>query len=134
MLRQCKVLSRLEGKAEGLNNLWAPLTQALQNITERETELSSSTNPILSKLLPLIEAFFVFQQGSEVHAIFDQFCESNRKVINILVKQNPNLLNDTLNTIITHFPHLLDFDNKRIYFRSEMKKRRPDRTFDNIRL
>ena len=44
------------------------------------------------------------------------------------------LLNDTFNSLVTRFPYLLDFENKRTYFRVEMRKLGPDRHFDNIRL
>ena len=51
-----------------------------------------------------------------------------------MIKQNPNLLNTTFSTVIQKHPHLLDFENKRTYFRNEIKRLKQDRSYDDIRL
>ena len=42
----------------------------------------------------------------------------------MMVKQNLTLLNDNLNVIIKKMPRILDFDNKKLFFRAELKKLR----------
>lgn len=40
----------------------------------------------------------------------------------MLIKNKPSLLSDTFNIFITKYPHLLDFENKRLWFKAEIKK------------
>lgn len=51
-----------------------------------------------------------------------------------MIKQNPNLLNTTFSTVISKYPQLLDFENKRTYFRNEVKKLKQNHAYDDIRL
>lgn len=134
LLRLYKVLTSISEHIEGLEYIWDPLTEALGVITERDTNLSSTTSPTLSKLLPIIEIFFISHIGTVIGERFQTFCDKNRKVLNLLVKQNPSLLNDTFNSLVTRFPSLLDFENKRNFFRAEIRKMRPERGYDTIRL
>mmetsp|Transcript_8385 Transcript_8385/g.16642 ORF Transcript_8385/g.16642 Transcript_8385/m.16642 type:complete len:2837 (+) Transcript_8385:32-8542(+) len=134
LLRLTKVLRIIEGQAPGLSRLWEPLTQALNFITSSESDLASTTNPLLSKLLPVIETFFLYHSELSTEEVYKVFTDKNRKVLNLLVRQNPTLLEDTLNSLITKFPQLLDFENKRTYFKTEMRKLKPERNFESIRL
>jgi hypothetical protein len=134
LLRLTKVLRIIDGQAPGLNRLWEPLTNALNFITSSESDLASTTNPLLSKLLPVIETFFLFHSELSTEEVYKVFTDKNRKVLNLLVRQNPGLLEDTLNSLITKFPQLLDFENKRTYFKAEMRKLKPERNFESIRL
>ena len=63
-----------------------------------------------------------------------KFCDDNKKLLNNFIKQNPSLLNESFSTLIKKYPFLIEFDNKKLYFRSEIKKLRPNRNFDSIRL
>ena len=54
--------------------------------------------------------------------MFALMSEKNRQIINMMVKQNPRILSDSLSVIISKRPTILDFDNKRAFFRSELKK------------
>jgi HECT-domain (ubiquitin-transferase)/Domain of Unknown Function (DUF913)/Ubiquitin binding region len=134
LLRVYKVFKCISQETGGLDCLWGPLTEGLNTITQRDSDFASTANPTLSKLLPVIETFFVSHIGTSLNDNFQKFCDRNRKVLNILVKQNPTLLQDTFHSLVTEFPGLLDFENKRTYFRSEIRKLRPDRNFDSIRL
>lgn len=134
LLRLCKVITGASGASEDIDFLWGPLTEALSQITKKETQLASTTNPVLNKLLPLIESFFISHYERSNSETFRSFTEKNCKVINLLIRQNPNLLNDTFNSLVVRFPALLDFENKRTYFKSEMRELRPERGHDTIRL
>ena len=133
-LRLCKVITGVSDISENIDFLWGPLTEALSEITKKETELASTTNPVLNKLLPLIDSFFIYHYGRAGSLTFRQFTEKNCKVINLLIRQNPNLLNDTLSSLVSCFPSLLDFENKRTYFKAKMRELRPERGHDSIRL
>ena len=134
LLRLCKVITGVAGIAEDIDFLWAPLTHALVSITEKETQLASTTNPILNKLLPLIESFFISHYDRATSDTFRLFTEKNCKVINLLIRQNPNLLHDTFNSLVLKFSTLLDFENKRTYFKTELREKRADHGHDNIKL
>jgi len=120
--------------------------------------------PLLNRLLPLIEAFFVLHGGnvdaeqkkqqekeeqmgsatqvfaelSEVSAVeksrFGQFCKKHRRPLNALVKQTPGLLSKSFSPLLQHMPGCLDFDNKRAYFRSQLRSRRMESRYETIRL
>jgi hypothetical protein len=134
----CKVLSSISGDDPAifgqLEPIWEPFTEALCRITENSSELASTTNPLLSKLLPVIETFFIANSANSGSALFQRFCEGNRKVLNLLVKQDPALLDETFNSLVSKHSFLLEFDNKLNYFRMKLKKMRPDRNVDTIRL
>lgn len=134
LLRVFKVYKGISKDNRGLEGLWGPLTEALNIITQRDSDFASTASPTLSKLLPVIETFFLAHVNTSHSECFQKFCDRNRKVLNILIKQNPSLLQDTLHTLVSEFPALLDFENKRAYFRAEIRKLRPDRAFDTIRL
>ena len=134
LLRLYKVYKCISEETGGLECMWGPLTDALNTITQRDSDFASTASPTLSKLLPVIETFFLSHIGTAPTECFQRFCDKNRKVLNILVKQNPALLQDTFHSLVTKFPVLLDFENKRTHFRSEIRKLKPDRNFDTIRL
>lgn len=50
------------------------------------------------------------------------FCLINKRIINKLIKQKTYLFANELEGLIKHMPHLLDFDNKRTYFKKELAK------------
>eukprot|EP00931_Biecheleriopsis_adriatica_P032558 TRINITY_DN18993_c0_g2_i1.p1 TRINITY_DN18993_c0_g2~~TRINITY_DN18993_c0_g2_i1.p1 ORF type:complete len:2013 (+),score=532.86 TRINITY_DN18993_c0_g2_i1:809-6040(+) len=157
---------------------------------ERSAALSSQTappKPLLNRLLPLIEAFFVLHghdivdtppeaakkeenreqdgetklagatEGSsssssskvpsksqvfaEMHELsaaersrFGQFCKKHRRPLNALVKQTPSLLSKSFAPVLHLMPSCLDFDNKRAYFRSQLRSRRLESRYETIRL
>ncbi|CAE8676293.1 unnamed protein product [Polarella glacialis] len=129
--------------------------------------------PLLNRLLPLIEAFFVlhghsgaaeaealqrqavedstpstssssggsrqvFEDVKESSAVersrFGQFCKKHRRPLNALVKQTPILLTKSFSPLLTLLPGCLDFDNKRAYFRSQLRSRRLESRSETIRL
>ncbi|CAL1147923.1 unnamed protein product, partial [Cladocopium goreaui] len=51
-----------------------------------------------------------------------------------LIKQTPSLLNKSFSPVLKHMPHCLDFDNKRAYFRSQLRSRRMESRYETIRL
>ena len=100
--------------------------------------------PLLNRLLPLIEAFFVLhgveepstessvarvvrehvfaehqEQSAAERSRFGQFCKKHRRPLNALLKQTPGLLTKSFAPLLQLMPSCLDFDNKRAYFRSE---------------
>lgn len=44
---------------------------------------------------------------------FFKFCDSNKKLINIIIRQRPTVLNEGFNIFVDKWFNLLEFDNKR---------------------
>ena len=49
-------------------------------------------------------------------------CEKSKGVINVMVRQNPTSLAGPIGIVMRKFPRYLDFDNKKAYFKSELKR------------
>ncbi|ONK82067.1 uncharacterized protein A4U43_C01F35780 [Asparagus officinalis] len=52
---------------------------------------------------------------------FTRLAEKHRRLLNIFIRQNPSLLEKSL-TMMLKVPRLIDFDNKRAYFRSRIRQ------------
>jgi E3 ubiquitin-protein ligase HUWE1 len=96
-------------------------------------------------LLPLVESFFLFytgfseEAGQEAHQAaparmattptsawtpkskVEQFLDKNRKMLNDMIRKNPSLLNDSFALMMKN-PRHVDFENKRGWFRSRLRK------------
>ncbi|CAH1444286.1 unnamed protein product [Lactuca virosa] len=74
--------------------------------TAREVkELSGSSSP----------------SGVDGAVTFSRFAEKHRRLLNAFVRQNPGLLEKSLSMMLKA-PRLIDFDNKRSYFRSRIRQ------------
>ncbi|PWY98189.1 HECT-domain-containing protein [Testicularia cyperi] len=56
---------------------------------------------------------------------FFAFTEKHRKILNIMVRQNPSLMSGSFALLVRN-PKVLDFDNKRNYFTQQLHKGRRD--------
>lgn len=62
---------------------------------------------------------------------FSNFVLANKRIINKLIKTKTNLFANELEGLVRHMPNLLDFDNKRIYFKRELAKLKRSQYHDN---
>ncbi|OJA08666.1 hypothetical protein AZE42_01166 [Rhizopogon vesiculosus] len=121
--------------------LWRRLGECLSAI-EKKPELEH----IAIVLLPLIEALMVVCKyvgsksvtGRAVRAaasphspttsresmedLFVSFTDAHRKVLNLMVRNNPSLMSGSF-SLLVHNPRVLDFDNKRNYFTQQLHRR-----------
>ncbi|KAH8107868.1 hypothetical protein BXZ70DRAFT_1014411, partial [Cristinia sonorae] len=123
--------------------LWRRLGECLSSI-EENTELEH----IATVLLPLIESLmvvckYVGSQSSGPNAtravrsvsspksptaresmeeLFVGFTDAHRKVLNLMVRNNPSLMSGSF-SLLVHNPRVLDFDNKRNYFSQQLHRR-----------
>ena len=65
---------------------------------------------------------------------FIKFCLVHKKVINSFIRANQQILNDSLRNVVSQVPQILDFDNKRLLFRSELKKMKRKHRLSHISL
>lgn len=56
---------------------------------------------------------------------FFAFTERHRKILNVMVRQNPSLMSGSF-SLLVHNPKVLDFDNKRNYFTQQLHKGRKE--------
>lgn len=50
------------------------------------------------------------------------FCLVNKRIINKMIKAKPALFSNELDGFVRYMPNLLDFENKRSYFKKEIHK------------
>lgn len=126
------------------SGLWRRLGDCLSVIEEKP-----ATEHIATVLLPLIEALmvvckYVGSKGSSsttlrvlrassspkspstpresMEDLFVSFTDSHRKVLNLMVRNNPSLMSGSF-SLLVHNPRVLDFDNKRNYFNQQLHRR-----------
>lgn len=58
---------------------------------------------------------------SDCAVIFSRFADKHRRLLNAFIRQNPGLLEKSLSMMLKA-PRLIDFDNKRAYFRSRIRQ------------
>lgn len=96
-------------------------------------------------LLPVIESFFLVHrllqalmtmtttttsttETAEPSPVLIKFSEEHRGLLNSLIRTKPSLLTQGSLVTLTRLPRVLDFDNKRIFFRQQLHRRKPDKT------
>ena len=60
---------------------------------------------------------------AEMESEFVNFTERHRKILNLMVRQNPSLMSGSFSLLVRN-PKVLDFDNKRNYFSQQLHKGR----------
>lgn len=116
-----------------LGTLWEALSECL-SLFEKNPEVSNNA----TALLPLIESLMVVCKHSKVKDIqikemmkyqnkkvdftrepierlFFSFTEEHKKILNLMVRANPNLMSGPFSMLVRN-PRVLEFDNKRNYF------------------
>ncbi|KAI9068310.1 hypothetical protein FKP32DRAFT_1587710 [Trametes sanguinea] len=126
------------------SSLWQRLGDCL-SIIEEKPEMEH----IATVLLPLIESLMVVckyvgpktASGATARALrgsasplspttaresmedlFVSFTDAHRKVLNLMVRNNPSLMSGSF-SLLVHNPRVLDFDNKRNYFNQQLHRR-----------
>ncbi|PSR95563.1 E3 ubiquitin-protein like [Actinidia chinensis var. chinensis] len=86
------------------------------DITAREVkEFAGNSAPSPTK------CGFDSQKRLDGAVTFGKFAEKHRRLLNAFVRQNPSLLEKTFSMMLKA-PRLIDFDNKRAYFRSRIRQ------------
>ena len=95
-----------EGRSEG------PRKISISNFVEENLD-----QPQLDKSYSAVRKFKL-----EPEQMFHFMCDRNKRILNTMVKQNPNLLNDSFSIIAQKMPKVFDFEIRRTYFRNELAK------------
>ncbi|GLB37041.1 putative protein with domain of Unknown Function (DUF913) [Lyophyllum shimeji] len=126
------------------SGLWRRLGDCLSIIEEKP-----ETEHIATVLLPVIEALMVVCKyvgtkgaaasiaralrasaspkspttaAESMEDLFVTFTDKHRKVLNLMVRNNPSLMSGSF-SLLVHNPRVLDFDNKRNYFNQQLHRR-----------
>mmetsp|Transcript_6950 Transcript_6950/g.10949 ORF Transcript_6950/g.10949 Transcript_6950/m.10949 type:complete len:910 (-) Transcript_6950:407-3136(-) len=180
-------LSQLDSLWEALSDVLSALSSARADAPDLKSPTPHSS-PILSRLLPIVEAFFVVNkppppvlsltpsivlssspssipsqqpnptpmdassvssptapllrsQSSQItppsphvsEDMFTRFAEKHRQLLNAFIRQNPSLLDGSFTSLI-RIPKLLDFDNKRAWFRAQLRKMNENQHYGGVRI
>lgn len=86
-----------------------PVTQLDYSVTAPEVkDLAGSSSPSL-------------RTGGICNVTFIRVAEKHRRLLNVFIRQNPSLLEKSLSMMLK-VPRLIEFDNKRAYFRSRIRQ------------
>ncbi|EJD02952.1 uncharacterized protein FOMMEDRAFT_107991 [Fomitiporia mediterranea MF3/22] len=119
--------------------LWEKLSECLSVVESRD-----NVEHIATILLPLIESLMVvckhvgvkstvapavpgsprspLPSEQSVDDLFVSFTDDHRKILNMMVRNNPSLMSGSFSLLVQN-PRVLDFDNKRNYFNQQLHKR-----------
>lgn len=130
-------------KRLALGTLWDALSECLQLLDGR-----LNTFQITTALLPLIESLMVVCKHSRVNevqvkdvtkyearkvdfskepieSLFFSFTDEHKKILNHMVRTNPNLMSGPFGMLIRN-PRVLEFDNKKNYFDRKLHEESDD--------
>ncbi|KAF8712347.1 hypothetical protein RHS03_01066, partial [Rhizoctonia solani] len=65
--------------------------------------------------------------------LFVEFTDAHRKVLNLMVRNNPSLMGGSFSLLVQN-PRVLDFDNKRNWFNQQLRKRSRDAPHGTLQL
>lgn len=92
------------------------IQQDVNNVTAREVKESAG-----SSVAPSTKCGGATQKRHDGTITFARFADKHRRLLNAFIRQNPGLLEKSL-SLILKAPKLIDFDNKRAYFRSRIRQ------------
>ncbi|CAI9088204.1 OLC1v1022471C1 [Oldenlandia corymbosa var. corymbosa] len=93
----------------------ALVQQECGNATAREVKESAGTLTSSNKCA--VDSY----RKTDGTSTFTKFSEKHRRLLNAFIRQNPGLLEKSLSMLLKA-PRLIDFDNKRAYFRSRIRQ------------
>jgi hypothetical protein len=101
----------------------------------KEAEASHSTDLILSPPSPRSPRHLQksWKSENEKTMTFIRFADKHRRLLNAFVRQNPGLLEKSL-CLLLRTPRLIDFDNKRAYFRSRIRQQHEQQHYSPLRI
>lgn len=129
---------KIGSKLKGLRRFEKELENLILKKTKEVTDANEpETLQFALLILPVIESFFLVhrllqalttENISELSPILIKFSEEHRGLLNALIRTKPSLLTQGSLVTLTKLPRVLDFDNKRIFFRQQLHRKKPDQT------
>ena len=119
LLRVCNSLNSISSKDSNIEEISAAFkgfTLALSAVLKKCEERVHIT----TDLLPAIESFFLMYKLR--NGVDEAFAKRHGNVLNILIRKTPKLLFDSMSRLTLDCPYVLELDNKRTYFTSQLHK------------
>ncbi|KAF8320698.1 hypothetical protein DL93DRAFT_2163683 [Clavulina sp. PMI_390] len=79
-------------------------------------------SPTLSSRSPILNTSSLPLSLGSSDDLFVAFTDSHRKLLNLMVRNNPSLMSGSFSLLVNN-PKVLDFDNKRNYFAQQLRRR-----------
>lgn len=117
-LGECLGVVESKPAIEHISTVLLPLIEALMVLCKNVGLKSSSGAPGAvpgSPRSPLMSE-------QSVDDLFVSFTDDHRKILNLMVRNNPSLMSGSFSLLVKN-PRVLDFDNKRNYFNQQLHKR-----------
>ncbi|KAG8764160.1 hypothetical protein FRC11_003016 [Ceratobasidium sp. 423] len=136
-LGDCLAVVEQKPDLEHIATVLLPLIEALmvvckhvkpQSTTGRShsQSLSQSQRVLMSPLSPSTPRV-------SASDLFVEFTDAHRKVLNLMVRNNPSLMGGSFSLLVQN-PRVLDFDNKRNWFNQQLRKRSRDAPHGTLQL
>ncbi|KAG9448576.1 hypothetical protein H6P81_008541 [Aristolochia fimbriata] len=103
---------------EKLQAAQSVMQQDLINITAREVKESVGSSSLPP---PSGKCGGFSERRTDGSMTFSKFADKHRRLLNAFIRQNPGLLEKS-HSLMLKTPRLIDFDNKRAYFRSRIRQ------------
>ncbi|CEL60680.1 E3 ubiquitin-protein ligase HUWE1 [Rhizoctonia solani AG-1 IB] len=135
-LGDCLAVVEQKPDLEHIATVLLPLIEALMVVCKHvkpqstgrshSQSLSQSQRALMSPLSP---------SAPRVSAsdLFVEFTDAHRKVLNLMVRNNPSLMGGSFSLLVQN-PRVLDFDNKRNWFNQQLRKRSRDAPHGTLQL
>ncbi|KIS68346.1 uncharacterized protein UMAG_03442 [Mycosarcoma maydis] len=123
-----EVLSRMKNDP-GAAQILLPLIESMmvisQNVATTDPETSSTAGDVRPPHSRSSTQGGPKSPRTAMEDNFFAFTEKHRKILNIMVRQNPSLMSGSFALLVRN-PKVLDFDNKKNYFTQQLHKGRRD--------
>ncbi|KAJ3553249.1 hypothetical protein NM688_g3714 [Phlebia brevispora] len=120
-LGDCLAIIEEQPELEHIATVLLPLIESLMVVCKYvgpKTASSAASRTIRASMSPKSPT-----TGREsMEDLFVTFTEAHRKVLNLMVRNNPSLMSGSFSLLVNN-PRVLDFDNKRNYFNQQLHRR-----------
>ncbi|CDO77710.1 hypothetical protein BN946_scf184969.g61 [Trametes cinnabarina] len=120
-LGDCLSIIEEKPEMEHIATVLLPLIESLMVVCKYvgpKTASGASTRALRGSASPLSPA----TARESMEDLFVSFTDAHRKVLNLMVRNNPSLMSGSF-SLLVHNPRVLDFDNKRNYFNQQLHRR-----------
>jgi E3 ubiquitin-protein ligase HUWE1 len=118
-LGDCLAIIEQKPAMEHIATVLLPLIEALMVVCKYVAPKSAVANRAL-RASAVPRSPIIAQETME--ELFVTFTDAHRKVLNLMVRNNPSLMSGSF-SLLVHNPRVLDFDNKRNYFTQQLHRR-----------
>ncbi|KAH9963908.1 hypothetical protein BC827DRAFT_99895 [Russula dissimulans] len=119
-LGDCLTIIEQRSEIEHIATVLLPLIEALMVVCKYVGSASISAGS--SRLLRVSSPRSPTSSREVMEDLFVSFTDAHRKVLNVMVRNNPALMSGSFSLLVNN-PRVLDFDNKRNYFNQQLHKR-----------